>query len=141
MWMVPSIPSRMLLCWPLLRGPEWAATSVVFLLRWVTSRISQGRLTTPRGASYSGFRRISRGLPGGGAVSPFPWLVHFSPILAGLRSRRPADPLRPNEATDCPLLFAGDIACLISHRCLSSLKHHARHTADAMPPFPAGRGL
>ena len=88
-----------------------------FIHTWLTQRKFQVRLTTPKGASYSGARTSGRGLPQGGVISPFLWLIHFNGILRTMAERREATGLTEEEmkAKFRELAFADDLIIAIAH--------------------------
>ena len=113
-----------------------------YLHTWLVSRQFQVRLMSARGVVLSTLRGIGRGLPQGGVLSPFMWLVHFNKVLEGLhwlRSLRGAEAML--GAFFLELLFADDIVCLITHPKLSPLKCLANITAEVMPVVLAKLGL
>ena len=89
-----------------------------YLHKWLRTRFFRVRLLSPRGRFYSTYRQISRGLPQGGVLSPFLWIVHINPLLnsieKGVRDRIAALGL-PDRFCICLLLYADDVICTV--RC------------------------
>ena len=59
-----------------------------YLQTWLTDRIFTVRLQTPQGKWHSTWRRIGRGVPQGGVLSPFLWLMHMNTLIRDVHSDR-----------------------------------------------------
>ena len=71
-----------------------------YLRKWLTERRFILRLQSPPGVHFSTRRNITRGLPQGGILSPFLWMVHFYSLktdLGGRRSQRNAGTENPEK--------------------------------------------
>ena len=95
---------------------------------WLRNRVFRLRLRTSGGNYMSAWKRITKGVPQGGVLSPFLWLLHFNPLVgrvraamwAGLSDREKA------EFTMILLLYADDVVCAIAHHHLIRLCELAR---------------
>ena len=55
-----------------------------YLAAWLSHRQFSAHPSTPEGQHYSSWRRMSRGLPQGGVLSPFLWLLHSNQLVPRL---------------------------------------------------------
>ena len=96
-----------------------------YIHNWLVFRIFSVRLASPKGRFFSNWRPIGRGVPQGGVLSPYLWLLHIDKLFAGVERRREmltTDlPLTPANFLDS--LYADDILRAIAH---PNLEHHMR---------------
>ena len=73
---------------PLLRTMEELKVDTYtcrYVNTWLRNRVFRLRLRTSRGNYMSAVKRITKGVPQGGVLSPFLWLLHFNPLVARVR--------------------------------------------------------
>ena len=76
----------------------------------------------------SAWKRITKGVPQGGVLSPFLWLLHFNPLVARVRDAMWArlDDQGRAEFFMILLLYADDVVCALAHHHLVRLCELAR---------------
>ena len=102
-----------------------------FVHNWLGGRIFRLRLATPNGCFFSSWRRIAQGVPQGGILSPFLWLMHMDPFSSGVKRQLllPADGL--GEVRVCVLVYADDVICALAHENLRVIETAAEKAASA----------
>ena len=81
-----AVPHKKLL--EALRGEGVGESIYRYLWAWITKRRLKVRFASPQGNQYSRYYEITRGLPQGGVLSPFSWIVFFDQLEAGLEKKR-----------------------------------------------------
>ena len=106
-----------------------------YLFNWLVRRRFQIRLNTPNGEYYSKVRSIGRGLPQGGVISPFLWLVHTNGLIKGMSKRRMERTMRGKGegAMYYDAMFADDIITAITHPALGVAKELSVLEAEEIP--------
>ena len=98
---------------------KWGTNKYIqrYLYTWLTGRRLMLRLQSPCGAFVSPHRFITRGLPQGGVLSPFLWLIHFADVGNQLKRRRAQrmDPRGKEPPQLCDLFYADDVVLAIAH--------------------------
>ena len=87
-----------------------------YLATWLTRRRFSVRLATPQGRFYSSWRQLSRGLPQGGVLSPFLWLLHFNSLIARAERARGRRYGPQGGVIYLYLLCADDLLCVLCHQ-------------------------
>ena len=108
---------------------------------WLKRRVFRMRLMTSMGKYHSGWKRISKGVPQGGILSPFLWLLHINPFADQVKAR-----LRRKWGDEvvrklCILLYADDIMCAFAHENCGLLVEIVRDLADISREVLAILGL
>ena len=96
-------------------GTKLESTLTRYVCVWLTGGRFRLRLRSRRGCCVSGWGRATRGLPQGGDLSPFLWLIHFDPLADRMARLQEKWPL---GARDCPtrtLEYADDVAFTSEH--------------------------
>ena len=91
--------------------------AVRFLEKWLKNRRFRVRLNSASGKQVSTPRKITQGLPQGGIISPFLWIMHFNECLEliGLLAGG-AGGLEPGLGGSCVcLVYADDVVFAIAH--------------------------
>ena len=104
-----------------------------YLETWLRRRIFSVRLTSPKGRFVSNWRPIGKGVPQGGVLSPYLWLLHIDKLFQGMERRR-KDRLGEEVSASAYFLdslYADDILCAIAHKNPVILSRVAHVSADA----------
>ena len=87
-----------------------------FMMNWTQGRSFKVRLTTSRGQYHSKIRRVTRGLPQGGILSPAIWVLVFSEFSRITEQNLETDPyLRQNGVFWKFYIYADDIVFIVVH--------------------------
>ena len=102
-------------------GMDWFIAR--FLEKWLTRRGFRVRLITTKGRFLSRPRDISRGLPQGGVISPFLWIMHFDRFfeLIGPLAGKAGELLPGLGGQSLCLVYADDVPFAIAHRLADGL--------------------
>ena len=115
-----------------------------YIHKWLVSRSFKVRLTSPLGCFYSTHSSITRGLPQGGVLSPFLWIVHINPLLSRVEKRvleAISQAALEGLYKLCFLPYADDLVHAARHRSVGPLKQIATSTADVTDQELAMLGL
>ena len=114
-----------------------------YLEAWLKQRIFSIRLTTPTGRFFSNWRSIEKGVPQGGVLSPYLWLLHIDKLFKGVESRRRQQlcELPPGSLRFLDSLYADDILCAIAHKSQQVLTSAAHVSARAYEDSLSDLGL
>ena len=110
---------------------------------WLKRRIFSVRLTSPTGRFYSNWRPIGQGVPQGGVLSPYLWLLHIDKLFKGMENRRQQQlcHIPPETIRFLDSLYADDILCAIAHKNLQTLEQAAHVSANAYADSLGDLGL
>ena len=104
-----------------------------YIWTWLTKRLFSVRLSSPTGRHFSSLHPIGRGVPQGGILSPYLWLLHIDKLFREVESRRaqhtPRLPLSPTQFLDS--LYADDILCAIASKDPEILARASHISAEA----------
>ena len=101
-----------------------------YIAKWLAGRVFSARLRTPSSSHFRTWRRLSRGLPQGGVLSPFLWLLHFNPPAESLLSKR-AERVGPTRDVDFRIyIYADDVTCALAHKNEPTLTRAAWETSE-----------
>ena len=134
-----TIPHQTLLDTIMQQGVE--AHLCRYIRVWLTGRRFRLRLATPQGVRCSGFYGVSRGVPQGGVLSPFLWLLLFDRLDAELQAARRGWEEELRDAEILFLFYADDIAFLVSHADPEILARAARRCAEEITRILRTLGL
>ena len=87
-----------------------------YIGRWLCDRRFRLRLATPYGRFLSTKRPITRGLPQGGVLSPFLWLLHFDTLHKLVESLRGTWKGAMALLRVLAVFFADDVAFAVAHQ-------------------------
>ena len=99
-----------------------------YMHNWLTRRIFSVRLQTPEGREHSSWRSIGRGLPQGGVLSPYLWLMHMNKILQRVGNERANCPEELEAVLAGDYIHADDILCALAHKDTQTVALAARWT-------------
>ena len=108
---------------------------------WLKERIFRLRLTAQDGKYYSGWKPISKGVPQGGILSPFLWLLHINPFARRVREAFKARVGEEAASNLRILLYADDIMRALAHTDMDGLTKLVWILADICQHEPAALGL
>ena len=81
---------------------------------WLRGRTFQVRMRSDAGVFYSSVHTISRGLPQGGVLSPFLWLIFFNPVIDRMRELRMERGQPSGGTTYRDFVYADDITSIVT---------------------------
>ena len=104
-----------------------------FIGAWLTDRTFTKKMSAPGGTAMGAPCRPTRGVPEGGAPSPFPWVLHVNGVadgILGILRRKTRIPSR--EWRVIFQVFAGDISAAISQRIRGGAITLSRDLSEAL---------
>ena len=112
-----------------------------FVEKWLRTRRFSMRLRGPAGQHFSPYKPVTRGLPQGGVLSPFLWLLHFNSLHDDVRREVASweEPMAGVRVMDC--YFADDITIVLAHANSEVLVDAAVRIADFLEERLAKLGL
>ena len=127
---------------------KWGARGHImrYLQKWLQDRKFDLRLQGPTGMYCRKRKRITRGLPQGGILSPLLWLVHFNSMKELMDESRQQRMKCLEDAgfgrvEICDLFFADDVVIALAHHLKNILTQEAWHDATAFKGHLAIKGL
>ena len=103
----------------------------LYLSNWLPKRIFAVRLTVPRGRFFSPWRKIKRGVPQGGVLPPFLWLLHISALMEQVDATGNNVSALLDRVARCSLLYAGDVLSALAHMDAEVVTQAAGESATA----------
>ena len=101
-----------------------------YLHGWLTGRMFTVRIQTSKGRFFSTWRPIRRGVPQGGVLSPFLWLLHIDGLFQKVEmAKQGYSPLLSNVIW-CHLIYADDVLCALAHEHQEIVISAAHQSAD-----------
>ena len=106
---------------------------------WIIGRTFVVKYRTPQGVFYGQKTPIKAGLPQGGVLSPFLWLMFFNGIHGELKALRELRGEDPSRFVD--LVFADDLTTIIFSPELDPLRGYSHGNVDNVRHTMGRRGL